>query len=104
MSTKLMKGNEALAEAAIQAGCNAYFGYPITPQSEVLEYLAREMPQKGRNRITGRKRSGQHQYGVWRVGRRVQGHDLVILTWYQPDAGGNQLPRRCRTPMPDRKR
>ncbi|HJW18845.1 MAG TPA: 3-methyl-2-oxobutanoate dehydrogenase subunit VorB [Flavisolibacter sp.] len=45
--TKLMKGNEALAEAAILAGCDAYFGYPITPQSEVLEYLAREMPDRG---------------------------------------------------------
>ncbi|MCR4416683.1 MAG: 3-methyl-2-oxobutanoate dehydrogenase subunit VorB [Ignavibacteria bacterium] len=39
---RLMKGNEALAEAAIRAGCDAYFGYPITPQSEVLEYLSRE--------------------------------------------------------------
>lgn len=48
METKLMKGNEALAEAAIQAGCDAYFGYPITPQSEVLEYLANEMPKRGR--------------------------------------------------------
>ncbi|MBU1100318.1 MAG: 3-methyl-2-oxobutanoate dehydrogenase subunit VorB [Bacteroidetes bacterium] len=37
-----MKGNEALAEAAIRAGVDAYFGYPITPQSEVLEYLSRE--------------------------------------------------------------
>jgi 2-oxoglutarate ferredoxin oxidoreductase subunit alpha len=46
--TKLMKGNEALAEAAILAGCDAYFGYPITPQSEVLEYLSREMPKRGR--------------------------------------------------------
>jgi len=45
---RLMKGNEALAEAAILAGCDAYFGYPITPQSEVLEYLAREMPPRGR--------------------------------------------------------
>jgi 2-oxoglutarate ferredoxin oxidoreductase subunit alpha len=44
---RLMKGNEALAEAAIQAKCDAYFGYPITPQSEVLEYLAREMPKRG---------------------------------------------------------
>lgn len=43
-----MKGNEALAEAAIRAGCDAYFGYPITPQSEVLEYLAREMPKHNR--------------------------------------------------------
>ncbi len=39
---RLMKGNEALAEAMIRAGCDAYFGYPITPQSEVLEYLAIE--------------------------------------------------------------
>lgn len=39
---KLMKGNEAMAEAAIRAGADAYFGYPITPQSEVLEYLSRE--------------------------------------------------------------
>jgi len=44
--TKLMKGNEALAEAAIRAKCDAYFGYPITPQSEVLEYLAKEMPKR----------------------------------------------------------
>jgi len=46
---RLMKGNEAMAEAAIQAGMDAYFGYPITPQSEVLEYLTREVP--GRNGI-----------------------------------------------------
>lgn len=41
---KLMKGNEALAEAAIRAGADAYFGYPITPQSEVIEYLMSEKP------------------------------------------------------------
>jgi 2-oxoglutarate ferredoxin oxidoreductase subunit alpha len=44
----LMKGNEAIAEAAIRAGCEAYFGYPITPQTEVLEYMARRMPDLGR--------------------------------------------------------
>ena len=44
----LMKGNEALAEAAIQAGCDAYFGYPITPQAELLESMARRMPELGR--------------------------------------------------------
>ncbi len=43
---KLMKGNEALAEAAIRAGSDAYFGYPITPQSEVLEYLSREAEKR----------------------------------------------------------
>jgi 2-oxoglutarate ferredoxin oxidoreductase subunit alpha len=44
----LMKGNEAMAEAAIQAGCEAYFGYPITPQAELLEWMARRMPELGR--------------------------------------------------------
>ena len=43
----MMKGNEALAEAAIRAGCQGYFGYPITPQSEVLEYLAEEGRERG---------------------------------------------------------
>ena len=39
-----MKGNEALAEAAIRCGADAYFGYPITPQSEVIEYLSEQNP------------------------------------------------------------
>ena len=43
---RLMKGNEAVAEAAIRAGVDAYFGYPITPQSEVLEYLTLERPEE----------------------------------------------------------
>lgn len=45
---KLMKGNEAIAEAAIRCGADAYFGYPITPQSEVIEYLAHEDPYNKR--------------------------------------------------------
>jgi len=44
----LMKGNEAIAEAAIRAGCDAYFGYPITPQTELLEYMSAHMPSLGR--------------------------------------------------------
>ncbi|MFN3694779.1 MAG: 3-methyl-2-oxobutanoate dehydrogenase subunit VorB, partial [Ignavibacterium sp.] len=43
---RLMKGNEALAEAAIRADIDAYFGYPITPQSEIIEYLMREVPNR----------------------------------------------------------
>ena len=43
---RLMKGNEAVAEAAIRAGCDGYFGYPITPQSEVMEYLMAEKPHE----------------------------------------------------------
>lgn len=46
MSDKvLMKGNEALAEAAIQAGCRLFFGYPITPQTELAAYMAKKMPK-----------------------------------------------------------
>lgn len=48
MSEKvLMKGNEAMAEAAINAGCRHYFGYPITPQTEVAAYMSRKMPKIG---------------------------------------------------------
>ena len=43
----LMKGNEAIAEAAIQAGCRHYFGYPITPQTEIAAYMAKRMPKIG---------------------------------------------------------
>ncbi|MCL2442851.1 MAG: 3-methyl-2-oxobutanoate dehydrogenase subunit VorB [Treponema sp.] len=49
MSEKvLMKGNDAIAEAAIRAGCQAYFGYPITPQNEIPAYMSRHMLDKGR--------------------------------------------------------
>lgn len=47
MGKVLMKGNEALAEAAIKAGCRHYFGYPITPQTEVAAYMAKRMPKIG---------------------------------------------------------
>ena len=43
----LMKGNEAIAEAAIMAGCRHYFGYPITPQTEIAAYMAKKMPKIG---------------------------------------------------------
>lgn len=42
-----MKGNEALSEAAIRAGCLHFFGYPITPQTEINAYMSRRMPQTG---------------------------------------------------------
>lgn len=48
MARELWKGNNAIAEAAVRAGLQAYFGYPITPQTELLEYLAERMPQLGR--------------------------------------------------------
>ena len=47
MAKILMKGNEAVAKAAIEAGCKYFFGYPITPQNEIPEYMARELPKVG---------------------------------------------------------
>lgn len=47
MEKVLMKGNEAIAEAAVRAGCKCYFGYPITPQSEISAYLSKKMPLVG---------------------------------------------------------
>jgi 2-oxoglutarate ferredoxin oxidoreductase subunit alpha len=45
---QLLRGNEVIAEAAIRAGCECYFAYPITPQAELLEHMARHMPRLGR--------------------------------------------------------
>ncbi len=47
MAKVLMKGNEAIGAAAIKAGCKYFFGYPITPQSELPEYMSRELPKAG---------------------------------------------------------
>lgn len=47
MERNLMKGNEAIAEAAIAAGCKCFFGYPITPQTEISAYMAKRMPKVG---------------------------------------------------------
>lgn len=48
MAKELLEGNIALAEAAVRAGVEAYFGYPITPQNEILEHLSRRLPEEGR--------------------------------------------------------
>ncbi|MCK4933302.1 3-methyl-2-oxobutanoate dehydrogenase subunit VorB [Candidatus Bathyarchaeota archaeon] len=47
MDKRFMTGNEAIAEAAIQAGCKHFFGYPITPQSEIPEYMSKRLPEVG---------------------------------------------------------
>ena len=48
MTRELWKGNEAIAEASVRAGLEAYFGYPITPQTEILEYVSRRMRELGK--------------------------------------------------------
>lgn len=72
---RLMKGNEALAEAAIRAGVDAYFGYPITPQSEVIEYLMTEQPEKRTGMVVLQAESEiaaiNMVYGAASTGKRV---------------------------------
>ncbi len=71
----LMKGNEAMAEAAIRAGADAYFGYPITPQSEVIEYLMHEEPEKRTGMVVLQAESElaaiNMVYGAAACGKRV---------------------------------
>jgi 2-oxoglutarate/2-oxoacid ferredoxin oxidoreductase subunit alpha len=74
MSQKvLMKGNEAVAEAAIRAGCRLYFAYPITPQSELIEYMARMMPKVGGTFIQAESEVAAINmvYGASGCGKRV---------------------------------
>ncbi|MDF1543996.1 MAG: 3-methyl-2-oxobutanoate dehydrogenase subunit VorB [bacterium] len=73
MTKVLMKGNEAIAEAAIKAGCRAYFCYPITPQSEVAEYMAKRMPEVDGVFLQGESEVGVGNmlFGAAATGRRV---------------------------------
>jgi 2-oxoglutarate ferredoxin oxidoreductase subunit alpha len=73
MARELMKGNEAVAEAAVRAGLQAYFGYPITPQTELLEYLSRRMPNLGRVFVQAESELGAINmvYGAACTGVRV---------------------------------
>ncbi|MBN2115149.1 MAG: 3-methyl-2-oxobutanoate dehydrogenase subunit VorB [Anaerolineales bacterium] len=73
MTRELWKGNEAIAEAAIRAGLEAYFGYPITPQTEILEYLSRRMPELGRAFVQAEAELGAINmvYGAACAGVRV---------------------------------
>ena len=72
---KLMKGNEAIAEAAIRAGADGYFGYPITPQSEVLEYLKLQNLMKQQEWLFSRQKVKWHAinmvYGGAAIGKKV---------------------------------
>ncbi len=69
----LMKGNEAIAEAAILAGCRHYFGYPITPQTEVAAYMAKRMPKIGGTFLQAESEIAAINmvYGVAATGKRV---------------------------------
>lgn len=69
----LMKGNEAIAEAALRAGCKCYFGYPITPQTEVAHYMAKKMPKLGGSFVQAESETAAINmvYGAASTGMRV---------------------------------
>jgi 2-oxoglutarate ferredoxin oxidoreductase subunit alpha len=73
MTKELLKGNVAIAEAAIRAGLDAYFGYPITPQTELLEHMALRMPQLGRAFVQAESEVAAINmvYGAACTGKRV---------------------------------
>jgi 2-oxoglutarate ferredoxin oxidoreductase subunit alpha len=73
MTREMWEGNRAIAEAAVRAGLEAYFGYPITPQTEVLEYLSRRMPELGRTFLQAESELGAINmvYGAACAGVRV---------------------------------
>ncbi len=68
-----MKGNEAIAEAAIRSGCGLFFGYPITPSTEIMEYLAKKLPQAGGTILQGEDEVASINmcYGAAASGARV---------------------------------
>ena len=69
----LMKGNEALAESAIRSGCRFYYGYPITPQTELAEYMAKQMPKRGGTFLQAESEIAAISmvYGTSAAGKRV---------------------------------
>ncbi len=73
MARELLEGNMAMAEAAVRAGCKAYFGYPITPQTELLEHMSHRMPELGRAFVQAESELGAINmvYGAACTGARV---------------------------------
>jgi len=97
---RLMKGNEAIAEAAIRAGADAYYGYPITPQSEILEHLAEQNPAETTGMVVLQAESEiaaiNMVYGAACAGRRVMtsssGPGISLMTEGISYLAGSELP------------
>ena len=86
MAKKLMKGCEAVAEAAIQAGCHDFFGYPITPQNDIPEYMSKRQPSSGGRRASSRQRAKLLQ-STWSTAQPLPDasvHDKLLQPRNQP--------------------
>lgn len=84
---RLMKGNEVIAEAAVRCGCDGYFGYPITPQSEILETLTEMRPWETTGMVVLQAESETAAINMVYGGAawRQAGHDLLVEPRHQPD-------------------
>ena len=99
----LLKGNEAIAEAAVQAGCDAYFGYPITPQAELLEWMARRMPEEGRAFVRAESEIGAISMASARA-RPAPRDGSDVEPGLQPHGRGDELHGRVPGPVRARQR
>jgi 2-oxoglutarate/2-oxoacid ferredoxin oxidoreductase subunit alpha len=98
MTKVLMKGNEALGEAAIRANCRNYFAYPITPQTEIAEYMVRRLPEVGGHFVQAESELGAVNmvYGAAAVGERVftssSSPGVALMSETISYLAGSQLP------------
>ncbi|MBC8478173.1 3-methyl-2-oxobutanoate dehydrogenase subunit VorB, partial [bacterium] len=98
MTKVLMKGNEALGEAAIRANCRNYFAYPITPQTEIAEYMVRRLPEVGGHFVQAESELGAVNmvYGAAAVGERVftssSSPGVALMSEAISYLAGSQLP------------
>ena len=101
----LLKGNEALAYAAVRCGCDAYFGYPITPQSEVLETFAELQPWKTTGMVVLQAESEVASinmlYGAGGCGKKVMTSSASVGIALI-EARGHELYGWCRSALPHR--
>ena len=88
-----MKGNEAIAEAAIKAGCRHYFGYPITPQTEIAAYMAKRMPKIGGTFLQAESEIAAINmvYGVSAAGKRMENACLRADSYSESNRKGGAV-------------
>src|SRR5262249_41195335 len=101
MPKQLMTGNQAVIKGEIMAGCRAFYGYPITPASEIADAAAYYMPRAGGVFLQAESEVAAINmlYGAASAGVRVM--TASERTGHQPHAGGRQLPGRRRTALCD---
>jgi 2-oxoglutarate ferredoxin oxidoreductase subunit alpha len=98
MAKKLMKGSEAIGEAAVQAGCRLFFGYPITPQNEIPEYMSHRLPQIGGRFVQAESEvaASNMLYGAAGTGERVMTSSsspgISLMTEAISYMAGSELP------------